>query len=127
AEGYTEDIIHTFEQRLKTIFSRSINQVHVLDFVGLTEGMRQTLVGRMSDTEMGLDVVNTLCFQLGGARRRMTWRQFILALGLHIVEEMVEDGFQAYWLGVDTAYEVSQYAVWKLQGDTAYGLSQYAV
>ncbi|GJV01664.1 hypothetical protein Tco_1335233 [Tanacetum coccineum] len=29
---------------------------------------------RMSDTEMGLDVADTLCFQLGRARRRMTWR-----------------------------------------------------
>ncbi|GKF55401.1 hypothetical protein Tco_0165741, partial [Tanacetum coccineum] len=27
---------------------------------------------RMSDTEMGLDVADTLCFQLGGVRRRMT-------------------------------------------------------
>ncbi|GKB94441.1 hypothetical protein Tco_0980578 [Tanacetum coccineum] len=35
---------------------------------------------RMSDTEMGLDVADTLCFQLGGVRRRMTWRQFILVL-----------------------------------------------
>nr|GEU42074.1 hypothetical protein [Tanacetum cinerariifolium] len=26
---------------------------------------------RMSDTKMGLDVADTLCFQLGGARRRM--------------------------------------------------------
>nr|GEX20140.1 hypothetical protein [Tanacetum cinerariifolium] len=33
---------------------------------------------RMSDTKMGLDVADTLCFQLGGARRRMTWIQFIL-------------------------------------------------
>ncbi|GJW70335.1 hypothetical protein Tco_0127252 [Tanacetum coccineum] len=32
---------------------------------------------RMSDTEMGLDVADTLCFQLGGARRRMTWRDFL--------------------------------------------------
>ncbi|GJX17196.1 hypothetical protein Tco_0218028 [Tanacetum coccineum] len=37
--------------------------------------------------------------QLGGVRRSMTWRQFILALGLHTAEEMVEDGFGAYWLG----------------------------
>ncbi|GJZ85277.1 hypothetical protein Tco_0650616 [Tanacetum coccineum] len=29
---------------------------------------------RMSDTGMGLDVADTLCFQLGEARRRMTWR-----------------------------------------------------
>nr|GEU57535.1 hypothetical protein [Tanacetum cinerariifolium] len=36
--------------------------------------------------------------QLGGARRSMIWRQFILALGLHTFEKMVEDGFSAYWL-----------------------------
>ncbi|GKE70433.1 hypothetical protein Tco_1528505 [Tanacetum coccineum] len=29
----------------------------------------------------------------------MTWRQFILALGLHTAEEMAEDEFRAYWLG----------------------------
>ncbi|GKA54792.1 hypothetical protein Tco_0753741 [Tanacetum coccineum] len=51
------------------------------------------------DTEMGLDVDDTLCFQLGGVRRRMTWRQFILALGLHSEEEMAEVGFGAYWQG----------------------------
>nr|GFC66529.1 hypothetical protein [Tanacetum cinerariifolium] len=34
---------------------------------------------RMSDMEMGLDVADILCFQLGGARRMMTWRQFILS------------------------------------------------
>ncbi|GJZ65675.1 hypothetical protein Tco_0622371 [Tanacetum coccineum] len=62
-EGYTDDIVHTFKQRLETIFGKSVNQVHVLDFVGLTEEMR------MSETEMGLDVADTLCFQLGGARR----------------------------------------------------------
>ncbi|GJU62255.1 hypothetical protein Tco_1244090 [Tanacetum coccineum] len=33
---------------------------------------------RMSDIEMGLDVVDTLCFQLGGVRRMMTWRYDIL-------------------------------------------------
>ncbi|GKF80383.1 hypothetical protein Tco_0238985 [Tanacetum coccineum] len=42
----------------------------------------------MRDTEMGLDIADTLCFQLGGARRKITWRQFILALGLHTDEEM---------------------------------------
>ncbi|GJW71187.1 hypothetical protein Tco_0128104 [Tanacetum coccineum] len=49
--------------------------------------------------EMRLDMVGTLCFQLGGARRSMTWRQFILALGLHTTEEMAEGKFRAYWLG----------------------------
>ncbi|GJU01672.1 hypothetical protein Tco_1112010 [Tanacetum coccineum] len=53
---------------------------------------------RMSDTEIGLDVADTLCFQLGEVRRMMTWRQFILALGLHSEEEMAEAGFGAYWM-----------------------------
>ncbi|GKC60270.1 hypothetical protein Tco_1087868 [Tanacetum coccineum] len=56
---------------------------------------------RMSDTIMDLDTADTLCFQLGGARRRMTWRQFILALGLHTKQEMAEAGFGAYWAGSD--------------------------
>ncbi|GJW60328.1 hypothetical protein Tco_0109663, partial [Tanacetum coccineum] len=120
-EGYTEEIIHDFEQRLGTIFGRQVNRVHILDFEGLTlelwqdlaEGMRMVYTRddgqeefileffstcRIRD-EMGLDVAGTLCFQLGGARRSMTWRQFILALGLHTAEEMAEDGFSMYWLG----------------------------
>nr|GFA70615.1 hypothetical protein [Tanacetum cinerariifolium] len=51
-----------------------------------------TMGMRIGD-DMGLDVAGTLCFQLGGARHSMTWRQFILALGLHTTKEMVEDGF----------------------------------
>ncbi|GJT52134.1 hypothetical protein Tco_0978291 [Tanacetum coccineum] len=46
-EGYTEDIVHSYEQRLETIFGRSVNRVHALYFAGLTEGMRQTLAGRL--------------------------------------------------------------------------------
>ncbi|GJX16353.1 hypothetical protein Tco_0217185, partial [Tanacetum coccineum] len=132
-EEYTKGIIHSYEQRLKTIWSRPVNRVHVLDFEGLTLGMRPDLavrlrmmyIGegqqvfvshawrilfgiqaplvrefilkflstcRMSDTEMGLDVADTLCFQLEGVRRRMTWRHFILALGLHTKQEIAEAG-----------------------------------
>ncbi|GJT91220.1 hypothetical protein Tco_1080065, partial [Tanacetum coccineum] len=118
-EGYTEEIVHDFEQRLETIFGRQVNRVHTLDFEGLTPDMRQDLAERLRmvysgddgqeifmshacwriGSEMGLDVADTLCFQLGGARRSMTWRQVILALGLHTAEEMAEDGFKAYWLG----------------------------
>ncbi|GKD06005.1 hypothetical protein Tco_1180979 [Tanacetum coccineum] len=112
---YTEEIRHSYEQRLEMIWSRPVNQVHVLDFEGLTPEMRQDLAVRlrvvysregqqvfvsqawrrlfgiraplvrefilgflsscrMSDTEMGLDVTDMLCFQLGGVRRSMTWR-----------------------------------------------------
>ncbi|GKA86360.1 ribonuclease H-like domain-containing protein [Tanacetum coccineum] len=46
-EGYTEEIVHNFEQRLKTIFGRQVNRVHILDFEGLTPDMRQDLAERM--------------------------------------------------------------------------------
>ncbi|GJY13150.1 hypothetical protein Tco_0382459 [Tanacetum coccineum] len=141
-EEYTKGIRHCYEQRLKTIWSRPVNQVHVLDFKGLTTEIRQDLAVRLrmvysgegqqvfvshawrwlfgirgplvrefileflstcriSDIVMDLDTADTLCFQLGGVRRRMTWRQFILALGLHTELEMAEAGFGAYWAGSD--------------------------
>ncbi|GKC91925.1 hypothetical protein Tco_1157367, partial [Tanacetum coccineum] len=86
---YKFGIRHSYDQRLKTIWSRPVNRVHVLDFEGLTPEMRQDLAVRlrmvyskegqqvMSDTEMGLDVADTLCFQMG------------------------EAGFGAYWDGSD--------------------------
>ncbi|GJV06875.1 hypothetical protein Tco_1344531 [Tanacetum coccineum] len=46
--------------------------------------------GRVFDTRGPL-------FQLGGARRHLSWREFILALGLHIGEEMKSLGFARYW------------------------------
>ncbi|GJT24482.1 hypothetical protein Tco_0894419 [Tanacetum coccineum] len=77
-EGYEEGIVYSYEHRLETIFRREVNRVHVLDFAGLISDMRQTLADRLS--------------MLGGARRRMTWRQFILALCLNSEEEMTEAG-----------------------------------
>ncbi|GKB74972.1 hypothetical protein Tco_0936384 [Tanacetum coccineum] len=110
--GYTKDIVHDFEQRLETIFRGQVNRVHILDFKGLNPDMRQDLVERLRMEfileffstcrimdEMRLDAASILCFQLRGATCSMTWRQFILALGLLTVEEMTEDGFRAYWLG----------------------------
>ncbi|GKC11639.1 hypothetical protein Tco_1008421 [Tanacetum coccineum] len=46
-EGYTEEIVHNFKQRLETIFGRPVNRVHVLDFAGLTEEIMQTLADRL--------------------------------------------------------------------------------
>ncbi|GJR63289.1 hypothetical protein Tco_1134325 [Tanacetum coccineum] len=93
-KGYTEEIIHDFEQRLDTIFGRQVNRVHILDFEGLTLELRQ-------DLAEGMRMVYTRDDgqELGGARRSMTWRQFIFAVGLHTTEEMAKDGFGAYWLG----------------------------
>ncbi|GKF75966.1 hypothetical protein Tco_0225410, partial [Tanacetum coccineum] len=63
---------------------------------------------RISDTVLELDVADTLCFQLGGLRRQMSWRQFILALGLHTAKEMATDGFGAYW--TDSLREIASKA-----------------
>ncbi|GKE53838.1 hypothetical protein Tco_1488994, partial [Tanacetum coccineum] len=52
---------------------------------------------RFGETVLGLDTVGALQFQLGGAKRRMSWRQFILGMGLHTAEEMESVGFGAYW------------------------------
>ncbi|GKD66521.1 hypothetical protein Tco_1308629 [Tanacetum coccineum] len=116
--GYTEGIVHSYEQRLETIWSRPVNRVHVLDFEGLISGMRQDLAVRlrmvytgegqqvfvshawrrlfgiraplvcefileflstcrMSDIEIGLDVADTLCFQLGGISVRRQCHRMI--------------------------------------------------
>ncbi|GJR57562.1 hypothetical protein Tco_1499724 [Tanacetum coccineum] len=52
---------------------------------------------RFGQAILDLDTPRTLQFQLGGARRRMSRRQFILALGLHTKEEMQTPGFGVYW------------------------------
>ncbi|GKD85449.1 hypothetical protein Tco_1356603 [Tanacetum coccineum] len=52
---------------------------------------------RFGQAILDLDTPGTLQFQLGGARRRMSWRQVILALGLHTEEEMQTVGFGVYW------------------------------
>ncbi|GJZ39009.1 hypothetical protein Tco_0585572 [Tanacetum coccineum] len=77
-EEYTKEIRRSYEQRLETIWSRPVNRVHVLDFEGLTAEMRQDLAVRLR------------MVYSGGVRRRMMWRKFILALGLHTEQEMAE-------------------------------------
>ncbi|GJU19874.1 hypothetical protein Tco_1153216 [Tanacetum coccineum] len=82
-EGYDEGIVHSYEQRLETIWGRAVNRTlftshawrRLLWFRGrwVREFMLEFFsTCRMSDTKHGLDVADTLCFQLGGARRRMT-------------------------------------------------------
>ncbi|GJS83060.1 hypothetical protein Tco_0749601 [Tanacetum coccineum] len=46
-EGYTKEIVQDYDQRLAMIFSRQVNQVHILDFEGLTKEMRQGLTDRL--------------------------------------------------------------------------------
>ncbi|GJU30834.1 hypothetical protein Tco_1174423 [Tanacetum coccineum] len=54
-EGYDEGIVHSYEHRLETIFRREVTRVHVLDFAGLTNGIRQTLGDRLSMVYTGDD------------------------------------------------------------------------
>ncbi|GKD90275.1 hypothetical protein Tco_1365782 [Tanacetum coccineum] len=50
---------------------------------------------RFGQAILDLDTPGVLQFQLGGARRRMCWREFILALGLHTEVEMQTARFGA--------------------------------
>nr|GEU30116.1 hypothetical protein [Tanacetum cinerariifolium] len=82
----------------------------------------------MSDTEMGLDFANTLCFQLGGAKRRMTWRQFILVLGLHTNEVMAKDGLRNIGGAPEKVTDVDLFYLKSMDRRTAnvpYLLAQY--
>nr|GEX53070.1 hypothetical protein [Tanacetum cinerariifolium] len=53
-DGYDEGIVHSYEQRLETTWGRAVNRVHVLDFTGLTDSMRQTLGDRLSMYILGM-------------------------------------------------------------------------
>ncbi|GKA10442.1 hypothetical protein Tco_0689875 [Tanacetum coccineum] len=115
---YTDADIMDFEERLGRIYSRGIHRMLVLDFKSLLAVMSERLTSRMlmehsddqgqnvftsrawrrfSEAIVDIDAEGMLQFQLGGARRRMSWRQFILALGLHTAEEMETAGFGLYW------------------------------
>ncbi|GJZ57350.1 hypothetical protein Tco_0612844 [Tanacetum coccineum] len=116
---YTNADITDFESRLERIHIREVHRVPVFDFKGLSNlmaaGLTATLTIEHHDQAsmsvftshawrrmfgqaiVELDTPGTLQFQLGGARRRMSWREFILALGLHTEEEMQTPGFGAYW------------------------------
>ncbi|GKB22544.1 hypothetical protein Tco_0861945 [Tanacetum coccineum] len=54
---------------------------------------------RFGEAILDLDTPGALQFQLGRARRRLSWRQFILALGLHTDEEMQTIRFRAHISG----------------------------
>ncbi|GJX55907.1 hypothetical protein Tco_0285804 [Tanacetum coccineum] len=82
-EEYTKGIRHSYDRVEVGSVSEVEDGIFWLRTVGTC---------RMSDTIMDLDTIDTLCFQLGGVRIRMTWRQFILALVLHTKLEMVEVG-----------------------------------
>ncbi|GKA03267.1 hypothetical protein Tco_0676048 [Tanacetum coccineum] len=64
----------------------------VFDLGGLPDLMAEGL-----STRMLMEHMDAQGQSLGGVRRRMKWREFILALGLHTAEEMHTAGFGLYW------------------------------
>ncbi|GKC14794.1 hypothetical protein Tco_1011576, partial [Tanacetum coccineum] len=85
---YTDSDIADFESRLERIYTREIHRVQVVDFQGMPELLRDGLFARMAMEHRD---------EASEARRRLSWRQFILALGLHTMEEMESSCFARYW------------------------------
>ncbi|GKB52135.1 hypothetical protein Tco_0902888 [Tanacetum coccineum] len=108
-EGYTEEIVHDFELRLKTIFGRQVNRVHTLGFEGLTPDMRQDLAERLRmvyTRDDGQEIFVSHAWRRLFEIRAHLVQEFILKFfstcrigSLHTAEDMAEDGFGAYWLG----------------------------
>nr|GEX24706.1 hypothetical protein [Tanacetum cinerariifolium] len=109
--------IADFKKRLGKIYRGEVHGVHVFDFGGLTgiihEGLRGRTLMEYKDAQ-GQSVFTSRAWMrlfeirvsVGGARRRMRWRHFILALGLHTTEEMETTGFGLYW--VESGRQISE-------------------
>ncbi|GKA19150.1 hypothetical protein Tco_0699065 [Tanacetum coccineum] len=82
---YTDMDIADFETRLARIYRREVHRVQVFDFGGLPD-----LIAKGLSTKMLME-------HKDAQGRRMSWREFILALGLHTAEEMQTAGFGLYW------------------------------
>ncbi|GKA66108.1 hypothetical protein Tco_0765916 [Tanacetum coccineum] len=104
---YTEADIADFESRLARIYRREGVSLFTSRAWRWLFDIRGPFVHelileffstfRLGEAILDLDTPRALQFQLGGARKRLSWRQFILALGLHTDEEMQTTGFGAYW------------------------------
>ncbi|GJT84002.1 retrovirus-related pol polyprotein from transposon TNT 1-94 [Tanacetum coccineum] len=81
---YTDVDIADFEERLERIYGRGVPKVYVFDFKGLNDLMAKGLSSRM-------------LMEHGRVRRRISWREFILGMGLHTADEIKSVGFSAYW------------------------------
>nr|GEY30838.1 hypothetical protein [Tanacetum cinerariifolium] len=88
---YTEGDIADYEMRLAKIYMREVHRVQVFDFGGLPNLMAEGLSSRML-------IEHRDAQGQSGVRRRMSRREFILALGLHTTEEMQTTGFGLYWV-----------------------------
>ncbi|GJS13475.1 hypothetical protein Tco_0407947, partial [Tanacetum coccineum] len=87
-QEYTDAVVHDYKGRLVMHGDGFFEIRGPLVFELMLEFFSTC---RISDTVLELDAADTLCFQLGGLRRQLSWRQFILAMGLNTAEEMETD------------------------------------
>ncbi|GJY16578.1 hypothetical protein Tco_0387000, partial [Tanacetum coccineum] len=97
-EGYTKEIVHNFEQRLKTIFGRQVNRVHILDFEGLILDMRQDLVERMRMVYTGDNGQDVFVSH--------AWRRFF-GIRAPLVQEFILDFFSTCRIGDEMGLDVA--------------------
>ncbi|GJT97676.1 hypothetical protein Tco_1093194 [Tanacetum coccineum] len=84
---YTDTDIVDFEGRVGKIYDRGVHQRWLFEIKGprvheLILEFFSTF--RFGEAILSLDTVRALQFQLGGAKHRMSRREFTLAIGLHI-------------------------------------------
>ncbi|GJY87694.1 hypothetical protein Tco_0502322 [Tanacetum coccineum] len=99
-----------FRANYKTMLGKEIKGPEALDFIDFAWNrlfriqepvIREYVLEFLSIFKfkyhvMELDIVDTMVFQLGGVKRSMTMRQFILALGLYTEEEMKNNLFEFF-------------------------------
>ncbi|GKC55884.1 hypothetical protein Tco_1083482, partial [Tanacetum coccineum] len=71
---------------------------------------------RFGEVVTDLDTLGALQFQLGGARHHLSWRQFIVGLGLHTGEEMESPGISSAgdFFGITPSYTVIRDLIFRL-------------
>nr|GEW33748.1 hypothetical protein [Tanacetum cinerariifolium] len=99
---YTEGDIVYFKTRLARIYMIDVHKVQVSNFRGLSYFIAEGLSTRMLMEHR--DAQGHSVFTSRAWRRRQSWRQFILALGLDTAEEIETVGFSAYW--ADSARQI---------------------
>ncbi|GJV46121.1 hypothetical protein Tco_1430657 [Tanacetum coccineum] len=90
---------------------REVHRVQVFDFGALPDLMAEGLSARML-----MEHKDAQGFQLGGARRHLSWRQFIVGLGLHTGEEMESPGISSAgdFFGITPSYTVIRDLIFRL-------------
>ncbi|GJR19706.1 hypothetical protein Tco_0968233 [Tanacetum coccineum] len=108
---YTDADVEDFESRLARIYQREVHRVQVFNFGGLSDLMAEGLSARMlmeHRDDQGVSLFTSRAwrqlFDIRGPLEGMSWREFILALGLYTAEEMQTVGFGAYW--ADSARQI---------------------